>query len=109
MGMSDQTRFLMITVSELPQLPQETQDVVAAWKAGDASRLNQLLSEEYKSFPRLYRVLVTERNRHWLPQIEKLLAQPQDSLVVVGALHLVGDGGLLELLRRDGHRPVSME
>jgi uncharacterized protein YbaP (TraB family) len=109
MGMSDQTRFLMLTVNELPELPRETQDVVTAWKAGDAPRLAQLLGEEYKSFPRLYRALVTERNQHWLPQIEKLLGQSQDSLVVVGALHLVGDGGLLELLRRDGHRPVSME
>ena len=33
----------------------------------------RLLSEEYKSFPALYRVLVTDRNRRWVPQIEQLL------------------------------------
>jgi uncharacterized protein YbaP (TraB family) len=26
----------------------------------------------------------------------------------VGALHLVGDGGLLELMRRDGYKPEAL-
>ena len=29
-------------------------------------------------------------------------------VVVVGALHLVGDGGLLELMRRDGYKAESL-
>jgi hypothetical protein len=30
-------------------------------------------------------------------------------LVVVGALHLVGEGGLLEALRKDGHTPRQLD
>ena len=63
------------------------------------------LSEEYKYVPALYRVLVTDRNRHWVPQIEKSAARERDYFVVVGALHLVGEGGLLDLMRRDGYKP----
>ena len=59
-------------------------------------------------FPALYRVLVTDRNKRWVPQIEKLLHGSQDYFVIVGALHLVGDGGLLELMRRDGYKPESV-
>jgi uncharacterized protein YbaP (TraB family) len=86
----------------------ETQSVVTAWRSGDAAKLAALLSDEYKSFPNLYRVLVSERNKRWVPQIEKLLHGNQDVFVVVGALHLVGEGGLLELVRHDGFKPEQM-
>jgi hypothetical protein len=35
--------------------------------------------------------------------MEELLRSNDNSLVVVGALHLVGKGGLLELLRAKGY------
>lgn len=104
----DQTRFLDMVVSEMHDVESETQSVVSAWRAGDAARLANLLGDEYKSFPALYRSLVTDRNRRWLPQIEKLLQSDQNYFVVVGALHLVGDGGLLELMRKDGFRPEAI-
>jgi len=98
----DQARFLDLVVTEMRGVESETQSVVAAWRTGDARKLAALLGDEYKSFPTLYRALVTDRNRRWLPQIEKLLKDKDNYLVVVGALHLVGDGGLLELMRKDG-------
>jgi uncharacterized protein YbaP (TraB family) len=108
MSYADQSRFLDMTVAEMPDAQGETAVVMKAWRAGDADRLAALLSDEYKSFPALYRVLVTERNKRWVPQIEKLLHDKQDYFVVVGALHLVGDNGLLELIRRDGFKPQQL-
>jgi uncharacterized protein YbaP (TraB family) len=104
----DQVRFLDMIVSEMNDVGGETQSVISAWRTGDARRLAQLLGDEYKSFPALYRSLVTDRNRHWLPRIEQLLGERQDYFVVVGALHLVGDGGLLELLAHDGHKASQL-
>jgi uncharacterized protein YbaP (TraB family) len=77
--------------------------VTKAWRSGDAARLAALLSSEYGTFPSLYKPLVTDRNRRWMPQVEELLKSNDNSLVVVGALHLVGTGGLLELLRGKGY------
>ena len=109
-GMSypDQARFLDMVVTEMHDVESETQSVVRAWRTGDAAKLASLLSDEYKSFPALYRLLVTDRNKRWVPQIEKLLHGNQDYFVVVGALHLVGDGGLLDLMRRDGYKAESV-
>jgi uncharacterized protein len=92
----------------MPDLDSETASVVSAWRNGDSAKLAALLSDEYKSFPALYRMLVSDRNKHWVPQIEKLLHEKQDYFVVVGALHLVGDGGLLELMRKDGFKAESL-
>jgi uncharacterized protein len=103
----DQVRLLDQTLKELDEPPSELDDILSAWRSGDAPRLAKLLAGEYREFPELYRPLVTERNRLWLPQIEQMLEGHDNCLVVVGALHLVGDGGLLELLRRDGYQPVQ--
>jgi uncharacterized protein len=99
---AQQTRFLDMVLEDLGDTGSELQPVLAAWRRGDAPRLAALLAREYRSFPTLYRALVTDRNQRWLPQIERMLKGPDDCLVVVGALHLVGPGGLLELLRHDG-------
>jgi uncharacterized protein YbaP (TraB family) len=108
MSMPDQARFLDMIVTDMRDVESETQSVVTAWRSGDAAKMAALLSDEYKTFPNLYRLLVSDRNKRWVPQIEKLLHGNQDYFVVVGALHLVGDGGLLELMRHDGYKPETL-
>lgn len=97
-----QRRFLLLTLDDLDDAGHDTDELLAAWRSGDTRRLAALLGEEYHSFPELYRALVSERNRHWMPRIQSFLAERKDYLVIVGALHLVGDGGLLELARSAG-------
>ncbi len=104
----DQLQLLDSTVSELKDTPAQLRTVLGAWRRGDADALAALLSSEYRSFPVLYRQLVSARNERWLPQLRELLKGDDDCLVVVGALHLVGKGGLLELLRRDGFTATQM-
>ena len=106
---ADQARFLDLTVTELKDADRETREILAAWRSGNAAKLAALMSEDYATFPSLYRALVTDRNRRWLPQIERLLNADQDSLVVVGALHLVGEGGLVQLARADGFEPRPLQ
>jgi uncharacterized protein len=104
----DQLRMLDQTLDELKESSAEIKEVLSAWRSGDAAKLAALLSREYSSFPALYRSLVTVRNANWVPRIEEMLRGEGNCLVVVGSLHLVGDGGLLQLLRRDGYTPQQM-
>jgi uncharacterized protein YbaP (TraB family) len=108
MSYADQARFLDMVVTDMHDVDSDTRSVLSAWRSGNASKLAALLSDEYKSFPALYQALVTERNQRWVPQIEKLLRAREDSFVIVGALHLVGQGGLLELLQRDGFKAEQL-
>jgi uncharacterized protein len=98
----EQTRFLDLSVDDLHDAQSDTDELLAAWRAGNTAKLASLLSSEYARFPDLYRALVTERNARWFPQIERDLRDSRDYLVVVGALHVVGHGGLLDRARRAG-------
>jgi uncharacterized protein YbaP (TraB family) len=104
-----QLRFLDMVLDDLADTGNETHAVLAAWRRGDTTQLGTLLAAEYGSFPALYDALVMDRNRHWLPEIERLLKGEENCLVVVGALHLVGKGGLLEALRKDGFAPHQLD
>ena len=106
---ADQIRMLDQTVDELKDIRSEMRDVTSAWRHGDAARLTSLLSTEYNAFPSLYKPLVSDRNRRWLPQVEEMLTEKSNVLVVVGALHLVGKEGLLELLRSRGYTITQLE
>ena len=105
----DQAAFLEQTVTDMHDADRETQQIVAAWRSGDAAKLAALMSEDFQTFPNLYHALVTDRNRRWMPQIERLLKADQNYLVIVGALHLVGDGGLLQLARAAGLEPRPLQ
>jgi hypothetical protein len=104
----DQVRMLEQSFDDLKDMQGEMQDILVAWRHGDAARLAALLSSEYDAFPALYRPLVTVRNERWLPQIEALLKGTDNVMVVVGSLHLVGKGGLLELLHQDGYTATQL-
>jgi uncharacterized protein YbaP (TraB family) len=102
-----QKRFLMMTLDETADLDHELARVVQAWKSGDTQALAGLLSEEFDEFPDLYRRLTVDRNRIWAGQVAALLDDPDDYLVVVGALHLVGRDSLVDLLEQRGYKVVQ--
>jgi len=52
--------------------------------------------------------LIIERNNNWVPQIENFIGQNDNYFIVVGALHLVGKKGVVELLKAKGHKISQM-
>ena len=103
LSLAEQRRFLLYTLEDADETPQIIDEMVGAWRRGDAAALNAVLSRGFDEFPELYAPLTSDRNRRWLPTLTRLLHERQDCLVVVGALHLVGRDGVLELLRKQGY------
>jgi uncharacterized protein YbaP (TraB family) len=75
-----------------------------AWRSGNTGAMERLLTRGFRDFPQLYSQLTVERNRRWIGPVEKLLHDDQDYLVIVGAFHLVGKDGLLDLLAHRGYQ-----
>jgi hypothetical protein len=99
-----QREFLLYSVEDAERATREIDALIAAWRRGDAEALAALLSEGYQQYPDLYRPLTVERNRKWLTDLTDLLDDREDYLVVVGTLHLVGEGSVVELLRSKGYK-----
>jgi uncharacterized protein len=99
-----QREFLLYSVEDAQRMASELEDLLLAWRSGDAPKMAKLLQEGFDEYPDLYRPLTVERNRKWVPQIEQLLGDKDDYLVVVGALHLVGKDSVIDLLERKGYK-----
>lgn len=99
-----QRLFLLKAIEDASVLKASMDTLIEAWKRGDAAALETELVDSFAEFPLVYRSVVAERNRQWIGQIEALLDEPQDYLVIVGALHLIGEDSVVQLLRRRGHR-----
>ena len=88
------------------QAIQQMQDMHGWWRAGDVAKLDsELRAEMARKTPETYRLLDVERNNAWLPKVEARLkdSKADDTLVVVGSLHLLGEDGLVEKLRAKGY------
>jgi uncharacterized protein YbaP (TraB family) len=103
-GLDAPTQLAMLakTLEELETAGADTARLVAEWRAGDVAALARRLETDFAGYPELRAQIVEERNRRWTPQLASLLDEEGVSLVVVGALHLVGPEGLPELLRQQG-------
>jgi hypothetical protein len=73
------------------------------WLNQNLVPLEDLLLESEKENPDVYRTVFVQRNRQWMPEIEKLLQDAGTHFLAVGSGHLIGDQGLIELLKQRGY------
>lgn len=102
-----QREYVRSTLENSQSDLNETDQVVKAWQNGDTVKLEQLLREGSHDSPELYRMLTIDRNRKWLPKITQLLNEDGNYLIIVGALHLIGHDGVIDLLRQSGYTAVQ--
>ncbi len=82
------------------------EQVIRLYNSGNIDSLaNELLDKELGNETR--RLLVDQRNRNWLDDIERLVRQ-EKAFIAVGMGHLGGANGLINLLRRRGYSVEKM-
>lgn len=106
MDPAEQVQYLAESLDAAGEGSDELEQLHVAWRDGDAQRVWELAGAEMQArYPKLYQRINVQRNDAWLPRLESRLAAPgeDDTLVVVGALHLLGDDGLVAKLRARGY------
>jgi uncharacterized protein YbaP (TraB family) len=100
----DQELLLRQSMNEMDHLERNVTEIVRAWKSGDVDSVERHLLAGMRDYPEIHRKVIDDRNRRWLPQIEGLLSRGENALIVVGAAHLVGKNGVIQLLKGRGYR-----
>lgn len=100
----DQLDFLMVTIDSLDATSTSLDRLVGEWLDGDVSGISALMANpEALGSEEVFRVMLTERNRRWVPKILSLLEEPGTVLVAVGAGHLAGEVSVIRMLRDLGY------
>ena len=82
--------------------------MVRAYKTQDLSALTKSFEEDEEDSV-LVEKLVTKRNNNWIPKLQTLIAK-NSCFIAVGAGHLGGKNGLIQLLQNKGYTvtPISI-
>ncbi len=100
---ADQARMLVTLMDSLPQARREFGKMVDVYKRQDIAGLYALTLESEFDMEKHQEVLLTDRNKRWIPMIEKQVAE-KPTFIAVGAAHLGGEKGVIALLRKAGYR-----
>jgi uncharacterized protein YbaP (TraB family) len=96
-------------IEELKQIEVMLGELLAVWRKGDEAKMEELYIKDLKLYPKLYQTLIVDRNNKWVRNIEVYLNGSGNTMVVVGAAHLVGADGLVNLLRKRGYKVIKLQ
>ena len=99
-----QEELLKTTMEDLDKEVAGVKELAQAWTFGNVAEMEKLTLLTMKEAPALYESLLVERNRNWVPHVEKCLKEKAGCFMVVGAAHLVGPDGLPALLLKKGYK-----
>jgi len=99
------------TLRDLESVPELIGELKSAWHDGDLSQLeNNSIAIQFKDdFPGVYETLLVSRNNNWMPQIIAMFGDDEKEIVLVGALHMVGEDGLIAQLEEQGFSVVQLD
>lgn len=103
-----QRTLLLQTLTDAADIAATMNELIDAWRVGDAAYLEANMLKDMQKFPELYDAIVVNRNRNWVESIEDLLDDDKDYLIVVGALHLVGEDSVPAMLAELGRPAVQL-
>jgi len=107
-GFSDgeQEQFLLYTLKTLSSMDSQVESMVRAWTSGDAQAMESILSDaavQDTSIAPIFGKLFDERNVRMTSTIEGYLNSNGIYFVIIGAGHLVGKRGIVELIKSKGY------
>ena len=107
-----QKELLMCQIDNADFMDEMEKDVIHAFFSQNLEALKEAMDKKLNnscdSRPEEDDILIYNRNANWLKKMPALMAQ-KPTLFAVGAAHLIGDKGVLHLLRTAGYTVEGMK
>ncbi len=104
---AEQAKELLKTIDSLTAYKQFFDTLVSVYKSQNLNDIEKMFSKSEFGMEENQDLLLNNRNKNWVMQL-KTIFQKKSIFIAVGAGHLVGEKGLIALLRKDGYtvRPL---
>jgi uncharacterized protein YbaP (TraB family) len=79
-----------------------------AYKKQDLKKLEDLMVETDAGLAAFTDILLYRRNQNWVKKLKTLMAE-RSLVIAVGAGHLPGEKGVINLLRKEGYTVTPVE
>ena len=99
--------MLIEALQDFERASELTKMLLTGWQRGDATALEALLisspEQRTPTYHQVNEAVLYKRNRDMRDAVRQMLAEEAVSFVIVGAGHLIGERGIVELLQQDGY------
>lgn len=103
-GDAEGEQLLIETLDALDEETELDMEIENAWVRGDLQPILDDMAAMKAEAPRLYQVILVDRNNGWMPALKRMMDTERRVVVIAGAAHMVGDDGLPTLLRQAGYK-----
>ncbi len=87
---------------------KEFSELMKAYKDQDLEKLGYMITKSDAGMMQYQDVLLNNRNRNWVEKL-KILMKEKSLVIAVGAGHLPGETGVINLLRKAGYKVTPVE
>jgi uncharacterized protein len=94
--------YLMTALAESEKPTSQLEELIDAWRAGDAEKIQDLMAQTIRDYPQTkatMKKVLDDRNDAMAKNIEQFLTTSKTYFVAVGAAHMVGERGIVNQLR----------
>lgn len=106
--MEDQVEMVMSSLRNADSSAVETQKLIDAYLKQDIDALHDYMQQSESNMETFEDDFLNTRNKNWIPQIKKFVKKNK-TFIAVGAGHLGGEKGVIELLRKEGYTLTPVE
>jgi uncharacterized protein len=105
---AQQAKELLKTIDSLGAYKKYFDTMVRVYKKQELKEIQNLFTKSEFGMEENQDILLDKRNKNWVKQLKEIMKK-QSIFIAVGAGHLVGEMGLIELLRKEGYtlRPID--
>jgi uncharacterized protein YbaP (TraB family) len=101
---SQQEYMVTETLYQIAETNHIIRDVALAWINGETEKVQKFLFESSRKNPELRKILLTDRNKKWMPSIDAEIKRGERLFIAVGLGHLLGKDSLVDLLSKQGFK-----
>lgn len=105
---AEQAAEMLKTIDSLERSKVYFDSMMVAYKNQDMKQMELLMNNKEYGMEENQELLLDNRNRNWADQL-KLIMKKETVFVAVGTGHLVGEKGLIALLRKEGYTVRPLE
>ncbi len=102
LSVEDQADMLLEAMEDFDEQRENLLALLELYKSEDVEALYASSSEDFAEYDGFDEIMLTNRNKNWIDRMEKLMKKEQ-SFFAVGAAHLGGESGVLQLLENEGY------
>lgn len=99
---TEQLEWIAIGIDAIEDNNATNEKMISAYLNGDLNALDNLINNNSPEITKYKNLFLTDRNKNWIPVIRKYISE-NPTFIAVGAGHLAGEDGILQLLINEGY------